>query len=430
MYKICIKIYHSLAFHSAKSRMENLLNKFPEFANIDNIIMHRVLTEAKMLQIRASLVLHDLQHSYRNCWTIEMTKRCAQMLLKYESVAIVQLYETGMLNENEYAHILKLIQKKIFHLEYGHFVGIPKIYVNEEQDNPFNNISLFADLTEDEKFHFKRLLAPRHKWFQPGEVLLRQGYITLEAYLIVRGIVESSEDLLTCYRSGHIIGIDALFDKSSSVSHRTYKAEGSIVEAFSIDEYMLKMLLSNPKLTRLVYNEIALHLLINMYRQPINLLNYAQIKALLDQHAIFYQSDIQVDVMTIPLKRTERLFLLKGTVQREDDDYFLEGPQLVTVNRSTSFHCSLDQLCIAYRWTVKDEQECLQIARSFTNSFRFSNPNDIERSPSMAYPFCSSYTTQITPQYHSLIQVARSAACTSNTGLIPMEIVNIDHGNI
>ncbi|CAF4246586.1 unnamed protein product [Rotaria socialis] len=52
-----------LAFHSAKSRMENLLPKFPDFANIDNYIMNNVLREAKILQLRASLVLHDLQHS-------------------------------------------------------------------------------------------------------------------------------------------------------------------------------------------------------------------------------------------------------------------------------------------------------------------------------------------------------------------------------
>ncbi|CAF4431553.1 unnamed protein product [Rotaria socialis] len=54
-----------LAFHSAKSRMENLLPKFPDFANIDNYIMNNVLREAKILQLRASLVLHDLQHSYK-----------------------------------------------------------------------------------------------------------------------------------------------------------------------------------------------------------------------------------------------------------------------------------------------------------------------------------------------------------------------------
>ena len=46
-----------------------------------------------------------------------MTRRCAQMLLKYESIAIIQLYETGMLEENEYSHILELIENKLFSLE-------------------------------------------------------------------------------------------------------------------------------------------------------------------------------------------------------------------------------------------------------------------------------------------------------------------------
>ncbi|CAF5123212.1 unnamed protein product, partial [Rotaria magnacalcarata] len=50
------------------------------------------------------------------------------MLLKYESVAIVQLYETDMLNENEYANILKLIQKKLFYLESDHVIGIDLLF--------------------------------------------------------------------------------------------------------------------------------------------------------------------------------------------------------------------------------------------------------------------------------------------------------------
>ncbi|CAF0875373.1 unnamed protein product [Rotaria sp. Silwood1] len=418
------------SFHSAKSHLENMLTKFPEFANIDNDVMNSVLNEARMLQVRASLVLHDLQHSYKKCWAIEMTKRCAQMLLKHESVAIVQLYETGMLNENEYAHILKLIQKKLFHLEYSHLMGIPKIHLNREQDNPFNYLSLFADLTENEKAHFKELLETRHRWFQPGEVLLRQGYITSEAYLIIRGIVECSEDLLTCYRAGHIIGIDALFDKTSSASNRTYRAESSIVEAYTIDESILNMFLSNVKMTRLIYNEIALHMLINMYQEPVNLLNYAQIKVLLDEYAIFYQNEIDHDIMTIQLRRNERLFLLIGTIQREDDDYFIDGPQLVTVNQSTSFHCTVNKLCIAYTWTLENEQECLQIVRSFTTSFRLSDSSQVKANTTMVYPSYSGYTTEFTPQCHSLIQVARSAAHMSNIELIPMEITDLYHEKI
>ena len=108
-----------------------------------------------MLQLRATLVLHDCQQSYKNCWTIEMTTRCAQMLLKYESVAIVELYETGMLNENEFTHILQFIQKKLFHLEYGHSIDVPKIHLHREQDNPLDNLSLFNDLSDQERTQFK-----------------------------------------------------------------------------------------------------------------------------------------------------------------------------------------------------------------------------------------------------------------------------------
>jgi hypothetical protein len=414
-----------LAFHSAKSRMENMLTKFPEFANIDNHIISSVLKEVKLLQIRASLVLHDLQHSYKNCWKIEMTKRCAQMILKYESVAIVQLYETGMLNENEYSHILQFIQKKLFHLEYGYIIGIPKIHLDREQDNPFNNLPLFTGLSDQEKAQFKELLESRRKWFQPGEILLRQGYPISEAYLIIRGIVECSEDLLTCYRAGHIIGIDLLVEKCSSLSKRTYRAESSIVEVYTIDWSLLQIMLSNVKMTRLIYNEIALHMLINMYQQPIHLLNYAQINVLLAEYAIFYRNEIGNDSMIIQLKRNERLFLLMGTIQREDDDYFIEGPQLLTVNQSTSFHFCVNQLCIVYTWTLANEEECLQIVRSFATSFRFSELSEVKPDTTMVYPSYSGYTAEIIPQHHSLIQVARSATYASNIQLMPMEIIDL-----
>ncbi|CAF1218069.1 unnamed protein product [Adineta steineri] len=414
---LILTIELALAFHSAQSRMETMLLKIPEFANIDNHIISHVLNDAKKLQIRASLVLQDLQYSYKKCWTIEMTKRCAQMLLKYESVAIVQLYETGMLNENEYTHILQLIQKKLFHLEYSHIMSIPKIDLHVEQDNQFNDLSLFSNLSEQEKNQFKDLLKSRRKWFQPGEILLRQGYIISEAYLIVRGIVECSEDILTCYRSGHIIGIDSLFDKSSSPSNRTYRAESSIVETYAIDQSLLEMFLSNIHMIRLIYNEIALHMLINMYQQPIHLLNYAQIKVLLDEHASFYRNESIHDLFTIQLKRNERLFILIGTMQREDDDYFLDGPQLVTVNQSTSFHCTVNQLVVAYTWTLDDEQECLQIVRSFTTSFRLSDS-------AIVYPSFSDYPADFLPQNHSLMQFARSAAHTSNIQLIPMQTMD------
>ncbi|CAF2200416.1 unnamed protein product [Rotaria magnacalcarata] len=72
--------------------------------------------------------------------------------------------------------------------------------------------------------------------------------LALEAYLIICGIVKCSEDILTCYRSDHVIGIDLLFDRGSSRLNRTYRAEAGIVEAFSIDETILQMFSSNAKM--------------------------------------------------------------------------------------------------------------------------------------------------------------------------------------
>ena len=402
-----------------------MLIKFPELANIDNDIISNVLQEAKMLQLRAAFVLHDLQNSYKHCWTMEMTKRCAQMLLKYESVAIVQLYETGMLNENEYTHILQFIQKKLFRLEYGYTIGTGRIPLNREQDKSLNHLSLFINLSNNERIQFEELLQSRRKWFQPGEILLRQGHPVSEAYLIKCGIVECSEDLLTCYRSGHIIGIDLLFDNSSPLSNRTYRAESSLVQAYAIDEDLLQMFISNIRMTRLVYNEIALHMLINMHRQPNHLMNYSQIKVLLVEYALFYRSEIDPDLTRLQLKRNERLFLLTGKLQREDEDYFIDAPQLLIMHQTTSFYSLLDQPYVAFTWTLESEEECLQIVRSFRTSFQTNDINDVRSDPTMVYPSYSGHVAEIMPQHHSLIQVARSAACASNIQLIPMEIIDL-----
>lgn len=410
-----------LAFHSAKSHLQTMLIKFPELSNIDNDIISNVLQEVKMLQLRASFVLHDLQYSYKHCWTMEMTKRCAQMLLKYESVAIVQLYETGMLNENEYIHILQFIQKKLFYLEYGYTIGTGRIPLNREEDKSLNHLSLFINLSTHERMQFEDLFQSRRKWFQPGEILLRQGHPVSEAYLIKCGIVECSDDPFTYYRSDHIIGIDLLFDKTSPLSNRTYRAESSLVQAYAIDKELLEMLISNSKMTRLVYNEIALHMLINMHRQA----NYSQLKVLLAEYALFYRSEIDSDLTRLQLKRNERLFLLTGKLQREDEDYFIDAPQLLIMHRTTSFYSLLEQSFVAFTWTLEDEEECLQIVRSFRTSFQPNDIHEVRNDPTMVYPSYSGHVTEIMPQHHSLIQVARSAACASNIQLIPMEIIDL-----
>ncbi|CAM4798628.1 unnamed protein product [Rotaria magnacalcarata] len=148
--------------------------------------------------------------------------------------------------------------------------------------------------------------------------------LALEAYLIICGIVKCSEDILTCYRSDHVIGIDLLFDRGSSRLNRTYRAEAGIVEAFSIDETILQMFSSNAKM---------------------------------------------------------------------------------------------------------NEQECLQIVRSFTNSFRLSNPAEVHQHTNMTCPSYSIYTTENIPQYHSLIEVARSAPFMSDIRLIPMDLIDLHNGN-
>ncbi|CAF1431321.1 unnamed protein product, partial [Adineta ricciae] len=116
---ILLTIELTLGFHSAETRMDNILVLFPELITIDEQIMNEVCHEAKQYQLNAARVLHHLRKSYQLCWTAQMTKRCAQMLLKHQSIAIIHLYETGILDDNEYAHICKLIENKIFSLEYG-----------------------------------------------------------------------------------------------------------------------------------------------------------------------------------------------------------------------------------------------------------------------------------------------------------------------
>ena len=63
--------------------------------------MNELCDEVKLFQFQAEEILEDLKESYEVCWKMQMTRRCAQMLLKYESVLIIQLYETGILDSKE-----------------------------------------------------------------------------------------------------------------------------------------------------------------------------------------------------------------------------------------------------------------------------------------------------------------------------------------
>jgi hypothetical protein len=98
--------------------MDNIQKQFPELVNIDERIWHEVCDETHFYHLTSTYILIDLQQSYEVCWRIHMTKRCAQMLLKYESETITEIYQTGMLGSSAYSHILRLIEKKSFHLEF------------------------------------------------------------------------------------------------------------------------------------------------------------------------------------------------------------------------------------------------------------------------------------------------------------------------
>ena len=201
--------------------MSRILCLFPELADIDQGIMNEVCEESKLYQLHALRVLNDLQHSYQLCWMVQITKRCAQMLLKYESIAIVRLYETGMLDESEYSHICELIKNKIFDLEYG-AIQLP---AGREKtiEKAFDLLALFREISDNERIYWKFTMKPKHRWIEPCSVLLERHQRVSLAYLIVRGIVECKDDtVLTYYTSGNIAGIDGLFSQKDSFESSVY----------------------------------------------------------------------------------------------------------------------------------------------------------------------------------------------------------------
>ncbi|CAF1347311.1 unnamed protein product, partial [Rotaria sordida] len=155
----------TLAFHSARTRVDNIRIQFPELANIDERIWHEILQETHLYHLTAIYMLLDLQQSYEVCWRIHMTKRCAQMLLKYESKAITEIYETGILGETEYSYILGLIENKLFDLEF-YRVRMPKGETKVIK-NAFDLLLLFRSLPNNEKAHWQAIMKAKHRWFQP-----------------------------------------------------------------------------------------------------------------------------------------------------------------------------------------------------------------------------------------------------------------------
>jgi len=329
--------------------MQNILIKFPELMHIDREIHDELLKEVDICQRDAMNVLLELKQSYPLCWVIQMTKRCAQMLLKYESVAIIQLYETGILAESEYFHILKLIERKSFVLEYGSIKMPPGR--SKVIENAFDMLRLFRALSESEKDHLKSILQLRCTWFQPNDVILQSHQNLSSAFLIIRGIVECEHDPIpTYYKSGAMIGIDSIFFQNTSVC-RTYKAGSGLVEAYAVDRHLLNTLLDDDNLSRSIYDEIALHTLINNYQEKLQL-SHAQLQLVLSETAIFFKNEIHLE---INLEATNRLLLLSGTLICHSDDEEIIMNSIEFILLDLPITCKLNASSVVYTWTREDK---------------------------------------------------------------------------
>jgi hypothetical protein len=409
----------TLGFHSAKTRLDNIQLNFPELSNLNEQIMNEVYEEVKIYQFNAMHILLDLQQSYRLCWIIQMTRRCAQMLLRYESIAIIQLYETGMLEENEYSHILELIENKLFCLEYGNV----KMMNNQKKTlrNPFDLIPFFQFLSSNEKLRWKSLIKSKHRWFQPGSILLHRNQRVSTAYLIIRGIVQCRIDGTspTYYKCGSIIGIDALYSKKS-LSYGTYTANGGLVEVYLIDLTLLNLFLSDEKLSRSIYDEIALHMIMNNYQKSLNL-NHSKLKMLLNEKSKFYchQSDLSI----IHLQANQRLFLLSGTINQNINEIETIFDSIHFILLDTPSIYQLNASSIVYTWTDEDETYCLN-AKKFKINFRTENHQDNTIEP--FYPLYLGHSIEFTPRRHSS-SMTRPVDNANNIQFIPSEMeVNND----
>ena len=334
--------------------MDNIKRQFPELANIDPLTWNEVCRETHLYQNSAAYILLDLQESYRTCWRIQMTKRCAQMLLKYESTAATQLYETGILGQTEYSHIVELIENKLFDLDF-YRVQMPKGQT-KAVENAFDLLTIFRPLPNREKIMWKTILKSKVKWIQPGRILLEKGEVVSEAYLIARGVIQcQADESPVYYRSGSIVPIDGLFS-AQFTAHGRYSTTASLLQAFIIDTALLKRLLDDDNLAPSVYREIALHLLINHYSTHFKL-NRSQLKLLLRIRARFYRK--QAD-LSIQVKANGKLLLLAGSVlvssETQNDRH--HSVTLKVFNDSTTT-VVLNMGTVAYLWTDDDEIACL-----------------------------------------------------------------------
>ena len=380
--------------------MDNILHIFPELVKIDEESMNEVYEESKMYQRNALRVLYDLQQSYQLCWTMQMTKRCAQMLLKQESITISHLYETGILDENEYSHIGELIENKIFTLEYG-TVQLPAGR-KKAIEKTFDLLSLFQTLSENEKVHWKSVMKPKHRWFQPGAVLLEKNRTVSTAYLIIRGIIESKDDTLsTYYMSGNIVASDALFSEDQLYqSQDTYSASSGLVEAYAIDSNLLDTLLDDKKMSGKIYIEIALQMLINNHQRQYKQ-NHSQLKLLFEEKAILHRNQLD---FTINLKANERLYLLAGTLissSNQKDNICLNSPRFILLDSPSTYR--LNSSSIVLTWTEEDEISYLNVTNHRRN---FSLENSKFQLNEILYPRYSGETIEFTQRRQSIPTMA------------------------
>lgn len=391
--------------------MDNIRIQFPELVNINEHIWNEVCQETYLYQHIAAYILLDLQQSYKICWRIQMTKRCAQMLLKYESTAVTQLYETGILGETEYSHILELIEKKLFDLEF-YRVKMPKGQL-KAIENAFGLLPIFRSLPDDEKIRWEAIMKSNHKWFQPEDVLLEKDSTTSVAYLIARGVVEYRVDMVPIYyRSGNIIGIDGLFSQTLSLPG-TYCVCGGLVEAYSINATLLSQLLSAENLAPSIYREIALHVLSNHYQDQLKL-NRSQVKLLLRSRAKFYWKE---NDLSIRLTENERLFLLAGNVMyfSVGQNQLYESIQLKISGKSTEI--LLNSSTVIYTWTYNDEIHCLK-SKNIQSEFPVKNFGSI--SNDLLYPGYSGNVIGSSGRRHS-VELLRYVQNFKNVKEMPSE---------
>ena len=411
------ELVYCLAFHSAQARLDKIQIDFPELTNIDKRIWHQIMDEMHLYHLTATYILLDLKQSYNICWRIHMTKRGAQMLLKYESNLIKELYKTGVLDETEHSHISELIEKKFFELEF-HRVRLPKGQF-EAIENPFDLLQLFQSLPDDQKENWRTIIKSKHRRFQPDDILLKEDQPVFNAFLIVRGVVQCQIDTMPIYyRSGNIIGVDVLFARNSTIhdasptskversysihalfsqtltAYGTYSVCGGLLEAYHINVVLLHQLLNDDNLAPSIYREIALHLLSYYYQSRLKM-NRLQLKLILHKRSKFFWRQPEKSVQ---FKENQRLFILSGYVMHLSNDQNNKYDAIRLKIFDTETQVMFNPSTVAYSWTDDDEVSFDQDTHLAAD---FSTPTFTSISSDLFYPGYPNKMTDHPEERHS-----------------------------